>query len=117
MNALLERIFGTQGEGRPEITRRKDHTAAPLLEALIRYRDENPTPFTVPGHKRGHAVEPEMAAPLGPETYVHDVPILEGLDDRQMSGKVQEKAQELAADAWGADSTLFSDNGSSLSVQ
>src|SRR4051812_7083018 len=111
MVTLLGKLTGAATRGRPDIVRLKDHTAAPLLEAMLRYRDEDPTPFTVPGHKRGRAVRPEATAPLTHEDFVHDVPLMEGLDDRRMSNGVLAKAQALAADAWGAESTLFSDNG------
>lgn len=40
-----------------------------------------------------------------------------GLDDRTGSKRVLQDAEKLAADAFGADQTFFSTNGSTLSVQ
>jgi arginine/lysine/ornithine decarboxylase len=54
---------------------------------------------------------------LGVGSYRGDAPMHKGLDDRVSTYKVQSLAQDLAADAFGAETALFSTNGSTLSVQ
>jgi arginine/lysine/ornithine decarboxylase len=45
-----------------------------------------------------------------------DIAMANGVDNRHQAWKVQATAQELAAEAFGADQTLFSTGGSTLSV-
>jgi arginine/lysine/ornithine decarboxylase len=54
---------------------------------------------------------------LGEAVFRPDVLAVAGLDDRTSSGAVLERAQELMADAVGAEQTFFSTCGSSLSVK
>lgn len=94
-----------------------DHGEAPVLEALVRYHERGHTAFTPPGHKQGRGADPRVRAVLGEDVFRNDVLAINGLDDRESSGKVIARAQELMADAVGADHTLFSTCGSSLSVK
>src|SRR5215212_5017587 len=95
----------------------KDHKRAPVLEAIQAYNASGILPFTCPGHKRGRGLLGEAAAPgLGAEVYLEDVSMLNGADDRRESKDVQGQAEELAAEAMGADESYFSTNGSSLSA-
>jgi arginine decarboxylase len=59
---------------------------------------------------------PEAARWAGMEPYKVDLPMSHGLDTRDRAWKVQETAQDLFAEAVGADQTLFSTNGSSMSA-
>lgn len=54
---------------------------------------------------------------LGDDVFRSDVLAVAGLDDRTSSGGALERAQELMADAVGAEQTFFSTCGSSLSVK
>ncbi|MFE0047306.1 aminotransferase class I/II-fold pyridoxal phosphate-dependent enzyme [Streptomyces albireticuli] len=94
-----------------------DHSCAPVLEALAAYRETGQTPFTPPGHKQGRGADPRVRAVLGDAVFAHDVLAISGLDDRTSSHHVLERAQELMADAVGAEHTFFSTCGSSLSVK
>jgi arginine decarboxylase len=94
-----------------------DHSAAPVLEALVRYHERGHTPFSPPGHKQGRGADPRVRAVLGDEVFSNDVLVTSGLDDRMSSAQVISRAQELMADAVGADHALFSTCGSSLSVK
>ncbi|WP_028922195.1 aminotransferase class I/II-fold pyridoxal phosphate-dependent enzyme [Pseudonocardia acaciae] len=94
-----------------------DHGEAPVLEALSRYHERGHTAFTPPGHKQGRGADPRVRAVLGEDVFRNDVLAISGLDDRASSGRVVARAQELMADAVGADHTLFSTCGSSLSVK
>lgn len=88
-----------------------------MLDALAAYHAENQTPFTPPGHKQGRGADPRVRAVLGDAVFRSDVLATSGLDDRTSSKGVLAKAQELMADAVGAQHTFFSTCGSSLSVK
>ncbi|MEV3988639.1 ornithine decarboxylase [Streptomyces sp. NPDC049837] len=94
-----------------------DHSQAPVLDALAAYHSENQTPFTPPGHKQGRGADPRVRAVLGDAVFRSDVLATSGLDDRTSSHGILAKAQELMADAVGAEHTFFSTCGSSLSVK
>ncbi|MFE0631199.1 aminotransferase class I/II-fold pyridoxal phosphate-dependent enzyme [Streptomyces sp. NPDC058864] len=94
-----------------------DHSHAPVLEALAAYHATGQTPFTPPGHKQGRGTDPRVLEALGESVFRCDILATSGLDDRTSSHGVLEKAQELMADAVGADHTFFSTCGSSLSVK
>ncbi|MET9429008.1 MULTISPECIES: ornithine decarboxylase [unclassified Streptomyces] len=94
-----------------------DHSKAPVLDALKAYHAENQTPFTPPGHKQGRGADPRVRAVLGDAVFLSDVLATSGLDDRMSSQGILEHAQELMADAVGAEHTFFSTCGSSLSVK
>jgi arginine decarboxylase len=94
-----------------------DHSSAPLLEALAAFRQRGDISFTPPGHKQGRGIDDRVAAVLGREPFAADVMTMNGLDDRQQTGGVLSRAQELMADAVGAGHAFFSTCGSSLSVK
>src|SRR4051794_23930028 len=94
-----------------------DQRHAPLLEALRAYHESAPVSFSIPAHKGGGALDALTREVLGEAPYRADAPAHKGLDDRVSSYKVQSLAQQLAADAFGAEQALFSTNGSTLSVQ
>ncbi|MEJ3653257.1 ornithine decarboxylase [Actinomycetes bacterium KLBMP 9759] len=94
-----------------------DHSDAPVLDALVAYHQRGHTPFTPPGHKQGRGADPRVRAALGEDVFRADILANSGLDDRASSGQVLQKAQELMADAVGADHAFFSTCGSSLSVK
>ncbi|MGK5543874.1 aminotransferase class I/II-fold pyridoxal phosphate-dependent enzyme [Streptomyces sp. URMC 127] len=94
-----------------------DHTCAPVLEALAAYHAQGQTPFTPPGHKQARGTDPQVLEVLGDAVFTGDVLATSGLDDRKSSQRVLERAEELMADAVGAEHTFFSTCGSSLSVK
>ncbi|MFI0240249.1 aminotransferase class I/II-fold pyridoxal phosphate-dependent enzyme [Streptomyces sp. NPDC016845] len=94
-----------------------DHSQAPVLDALAAYHAEGQTPFTPPGHKQGRGADPRVRAVLGDAVFHSDILATSGLDDRMSSKGVLSEAQELMADAVGAEHTFFSTCGSSLSVK
>ncbi|WP_103381380.1 aminotransferase class I/II-fold pyridoxal phosphate-dependent enzyme [Pseudonocardia dioxanivorans] len=94
-----------------------DQTRAPVLEALEAYHRERHTAFTPPGHKQGRGADPRVREVLGDDVFRADVLAASGLDDRASSAKVVARAQELMADAVGAENAFFSTCGSSLSVK
>lgn len=96
---------------------RLDHSQAPVLEALAAYHRRGYVPFTPPGHKQGRGTDARVREVLGSEVFGSDVLAFSGLDDRTSSGRVVARAEELMADAVGADRTFFTTCGSSLSVK
>ncbi|WP_049572638.1 aminotransferase class I/II-fold pyridoxal phosphate-dependent enzyme [Streptomyces sp. SBT349] len=94
-----------------------DHSRAPVLEALTAYHGSGQLPFTPPGHKQGRGADPRVRAVVGEEVFRADLLAVSGLDDRRSTGGVLARAQELMADAVGAEHTFFSTCGSSLSVK
>jgi arginine/lysine/ornithine decarboxylase len=94
-----------------------DHSRVPVLEALQEFRQRGDTVFGPPGHKQGRGADPRVIDIVGAGVFASDVLSLNGLDDRRQSQGVLEQAQELMADAVGADHAFFSTCGSSLSVK
>lgn len=94
-----------------------DHSRVPVLEALLEVRRRGDTVFGPPGHKQGRGVDPRVAEIVGLDVFRSDVLSLNGLDDRRQSQGVLGQAQELMADAVGAEQAFFSTCGSSLSVK
>src|SRR3954470_21467695 len=94
-----------------------DHSRTPVLDALEQYRERADVSFTPPGHKQGRGVDPRVLRVLGSGMFAADVLMLNGLDDRRESQGVLIEAQELMADAVGAEQAFFSTCGSSLSVK
>ncbi|MEH3139456.1 MAG: ornithine decarboxylase [Mycobacterium kyogaense] len=94
-----------------------DHSRAPMLDALSRYHDEDRYGFTPPGHRQGRGVDGRVLAVLGVDPFRSDVLASGGLDDRRSRGGYLSDAEELMADAVGADYAFFSTCGSSLSVK
>ncbi len=94
-----------------------DQSQAPLLDALVDYHRSNRYGFTPPGHRQGRGTDPRVLAVLGKDPFRNDLLATAGLDDRMGRGKFLAHAEELMADAVGADAAFFSTCGSSLSVK
>lgn len=94
-----------------------DHSAAPLLEALEGYRRHDRYGFTPPAHRQGRGTDPSVLKVLGTASFESDVLASSGLDDRRSTNQYLQRAEQLMADAVGADQAFFSTCGSSLSVK
>src|SRR5256885_2738954 len=94
-----------------------DHSRAPVVEAIRAYRDRGHLSFLPPGHKQGRGVDPRVLAAVGRDVFASDIIVMNGLDDRSMSGGVLSEAEQLMAEAVGGDHAVFSTCGSSLSVK
>ncbi|MGD0996841.1 MAG: aminotransferase class I/II-fold pyridoxal phosphate-dependent enzyme [Thermoleophilia bacterium] len=92
-------------------------TEAPLVEALRAYRKERTAAFHTPGHKLGAGAPADLVEALGERFLSADMGIANGLDDTQESGGLLRRAEELAAQAWGAERSFFVPNGSSSGLQ
>ncbi len=94
-----------------------DQHRAPLLEALDEYHRLDRYGFTPPGHRQGRGVDPRVLEVMGVEPFRDDVLASAGLDDRSSSNGYLKDAEQLMADAVGAQHAFFSTCGSSLSVK
>src|SRR3954454_2920719 len=94
-----------------------DHSRAPMLEALQDFWARNDLVFGPPGHRQGRGIDPRVLSLMGEGVFASDVLSLNGLDDRRQSQGFLSDAQDLMADALGAEKAFFSTCGSSLSVK
>lgn len=79
----------------------------PLAEALLEYKKRETVRFHVPGHKgRGGGILSSI--------YPLDLTEIPGLDDLHQPEEIILQAQQLAADAFGADETFFLIGGSTV---
>jgi arginine/lysine/ornithine decarboxylase len=88
-----------------------------VLEALQEFRRRGDVVYGPPGHKQGRGADPAVLDIVGEGVFASDVLSLNGLDDRRQSQGVLAQAEELMADAVGAEHAFFSTCGSSLSVK
>jgi arginine/lysine/ornithine decarboxylase len=93
-----------------------DQTQTPLLTALSQCSHRPHAAFYTPGHKRGQGISPVLRDLLGAQVFRADLPEIPGLDNLFAPDSVILAAQELAADAFGADQTWFVTNGSTCGV-
>ena len=94
-----------------------DQSQTPLLDALVDYHATDRYGFTPPGHRQGRGVDDRVLDVLGHQPFRDDVLASGGLDDRRTSNKYLKRAENLMAEAVGADTAWFSTCGSSLSVK
>lgn len=88
----------------------------PLFDALLKHRNRHPIQFHIPGHKKGHGVDPAFREFVGDNILSIDLINIAPLDDLHSPKGAIRKAQELAADAFGADHTFFSVQGTSGAI-
>ena len=83
-----------------------DQTRAPVYEALEKLRRKRVVPFDVPGHKRGRG-NPELVELLGEKCVGIDVNSMKPLDNLCHPVSVIKEAEELTAEAFGAEHAFF----------
>ncbi len=89
---------------------------APIYEALERFRKQRIVPFDVPGHKRGRG-NPELVQLLGQQCVGIDVNSMKPLDNLCHPVSVIREAEELTADAFGAEHAFLMVGGTTSAVQ
>ena len=89
---------------------------APVLEALQKLKEMRIVPFDVPGHKRGKGNE-ELTEFLGEKCMAVDVNSMKLLDNLCHPVSVIKEAEDIAADAFGADHAFFMVGGTTSAVQ
>lgn len=89
---------------------------APIYEALEKFRKKRVVPFDVPGHKRGRG-NPELVELLGEKCVSLDVNSMKPLDNLCHPVSVIKEAEELVADAFGAEHAFLMIGGTTSAVQ
>jgi arginine decarboxylase len=89
----------------------------PLLAALQACGQRPHSAFYTPGHKQGQGASEPLTALLGRAALQVDLPELPDLDNLFAPEGVIQQAQELAADAFGAERTWFLANGSTCGIE
>ena len=94
------------GDGHPS-----EQPSAPYLDALVAYAFRGSGRFHVPGHKGGPGADPALRFALGDRALAVDIPQdIHGID-LGPSPTPYERAEALAAEAYGAERTWFLSNG------
>ena len=90
---------------------RRQHPTAPYLDALVSYGFRGSVRFHVPGHKGGPGADPGLRSAIGERALALDIcQDIEGIDTGPTPTPYQ-RAEELAAAAYGAGQTWFLTNG------
>ncbi len=88
-----------------------EQPSAPYLDAVVAYGFRGSGRFHVPGHKGGPGADPGLRHALGDDALAVDVPQdIHGIDIGP-SPTPYERAEQLAAEAYGAARTWFLTNG------
>ena len=93
-----------------------DQTQTPLFSALRRHAGSGPVQFHIPGHKKGAGMDLEFRQFMGDNALSIDLINIAPLDDLHNPAGVILEAQRLAAEAFGADYTFFSVQGTSGAI-
>ncbi|RRJ67293.1 aminotransferase class I/II-fold pyridoxal phosphate-dependent enzyme [Paenibacillus oralis] len=93
-----------------------NHYHTPLFTALRRHAACKPLQFHIPGHKKGSGMDPEFRTFMGDNVLSIDLINIVPLDDLHQPAGVIREAERLAADAFGADETLFSVQGTTGAI-
>ncbi|MFY0609006.1 MAG: aminotransferase class I/II-fold pyridoxal phosphate-dependent enzyme [Candidatus Atelocyanobacterium thalassa] len=89
---------------------------APLIDILNILKKQQDAAFYAPGHKRGQGINSSLSSLLGKKVFQSDLPELPELGNLFIPDEAIEKAQNLAAEAFGARRTWFLINGSSCGI-
>ena len=88
----------------------------PLFDALLKHRNRHPIQFHIPGHKKGQGMDPAYREFVGDNVLSIDLINIAPLDDLHSPKGAIMEAQQLAAEAFGADHTFFSVQGTSGAI-
>jgi len=88
----------------------------PLFSGLLAHAKKNPIQFHIPGHKKGVGADPEFREFIGENALSIDLINIAPLDDLHQPKGIIKQAQDLAAEAFGADRTFFSVQGTSGAI-
>ncbi|MEQ8170978.1 MAG: aminotransferase class I/II-fold pyridoxal phosphate-dependent enzyme [Candidatus Eremiobacterota bacterium] len=94
-----------------------DQTRTPYFDALLDYVEKGTLSFHCPGHKAGRGMHEKFKKHVGLQGLAFDLTEVLGLDDLHHPTGVLKEAQELAAEAYGAEKTFFLINGSTSGNQ
>jgi arginine decarboxylase len=90
-----------------------EQPTAPYLDALVSYGFRGSVRFHVPGHKGGPGADPGLRSAMGERALALDISQdIEGIDVGR-APTPYDRAEQLAAEAYGAGRTWFLTNGAS----
>lgn len=93
-----------------------DHERTPLFSGVVEHAKNKPIQFHIPGHKKGVGMDPDFRQFIGDNALSIDLINIGPLDDLHHPKGMIKEAQELAADAFGADYTFFNVQGTSGAI-
>lgn len=88
----------------------------PLVEAMLKYKNDKVYPFHTPGHKGGRGMEEMLRCELGAGAVAMDVSLMSELDDIHAPSACIKEAQDLAAQLYGSDRCFFAVNGTTGAI-
>lgn len=94
-----------------------DQFKTPYFQALLDYVDAGVIPFHTPGHKQGIGMDLAFREFVGDNFCAIDLTPMPGIDDLLQPTESLLLAQQLAAEAYGADRSYFLINGSTSGNQ
>jgi arginine decarboxylase len=94
-----------------------DQSKTPYFQALLDYVDAGVIPFHTPGHKQGIGMDLAFREFIGDNFCAIDLTPMPGIDDLLQPTESLLEAQQLAAEAYGADRSYFLINGSTSGNQ
>jgi arginine/lysine/ornithine decarboxylase len=102
----------TETAARPAVaTRTPEQPVAPYLDAVMAYAFRGAARYHVPGHKGGPGADPGVVKAIGSDALAADVPqLIHGIDVGP-SPTPYERAEAMAAEAFGAARSWFLTNG------
>lgn len=95
---------------------RLEQDITPLFTGLMEHIRKNPVQFHIPGHKKGAGMDPSFRNFIGDNALSIDLINIGPLDDLHHPSGLIKEAQQLAAEAFGADHTFFSVQGTSGAI-
>lgn len=94
----------------------KKQSDTPLFSRIIEHIKKKPIPFHIPGHKQGKGADPEFRRFIGENAFLMDLINITPLDNLHNPNLAIKQAQDLAAEAFHADHTFFSVQGTSTAI-
>lgn len=88
----------------------------PLFTGLLEHANQKPVQFHIPGHKTGKGMNEEFRQFIGDQALSIDLINISPLDDLHHPHGMIKEAQNLAAEAFGANHTFFSVQGTSGAI-
>ncbi|MGE4385562.1 MAG: aminotransferase class I/II-fold pyridoxal phosphate-dependent enzyme [Endomicrobiaceae bacterium] len=89
-------------------------TKTPIFDTLLSHAKRNVTSFHTPGHKNGKGIDKSLKDWTGPNLYSFDVTVFDEVDSLHDPVGPIKKAEDLMAEAYGVDHSLFLVNGTSV---
>ncbi|RPI09318.1 MAG: aminotransferase class V-fold PLP-dependent enzyme, partial [Zetaproteobacteria bacterium] len=86
----------------------------PLFDAMVSLAEARKVSFHTPGHKSGKGISTRFRKFVGSKIFTIDLTTLDEVDCLQKPVGVIKEAQELAAEAHGADRSFFLVNGTTV---